>query len=280
MNYAGYGLLLEESGLALREPDEEVDTAASRRSAIVPQARHAKPRGENGWDLLWIAVNESTLSKGQKCWNAKVRLTRAELLEVLVRGAIDGKPASEMTRCVNELCEDLLFLGRQPHAGTILHDANAFRRTYCYRREVCAVLEHHETTLRNVFAIYAEEGSGGVDVTGSSKLLGVSEWWALMRDLGLVKEISVRRTFHIFSHARCATIDESTRKSQIGQLTQLSYEGFLEAIVRLSMAKALPTDKGDGEPQTNPQPQTNPTCLGSHCRAHHQQRHLTCSRAV
>ena len=117
-------------------------------------------------------------SKGQKVWNAKTSLTRSEFIEVLIRCAIDDQEVSEMPGCVGELFEDLLNVTNQPHASTILHDGNAFRRAYCYRKEVCAVLEHHEASLRHIFSVYAEEGSGGVDVTGSSKLLGVTEWCA------------------------------------------------------------------------------------------------------
>jgi hypothetical protein len=64
---------------------------------------------------------------------------------------------------------------------------------------------------------------------------------ALMRDVGFVKEVGIRTLYVIFAQSRMTSIIESSRKT--GQLTQLSYEGFLEAIVRLAMAKALPTDK-------------------------------------
>jgi hypothetical protein len=184
MNHSGYALMLDEAGMTIDTGDDEAKRVKEeRRSMSVPKSRHAKSNGEEGWDLLWIAVNESGLSKSQKAWNSKVRLSRNEFLEVLVRGAIMGKAPDDMPRCVGELVQDMLNLGRQPHASLILHDANAFRRTYCYLKEVCAVLKHHSKSLRNLYDVYAEVGTGAVDVHGSSKLLSIAEWVALVRDL-------------------------------------------------------------------------------------------------
>jgi len=244
MNHSGYALMLDEAGMTIDTGDDEAKRVKEeRRSISVPKSRHAKSNGEEGWDLLWIAVNESGLSKSQKAWNSKVRLSRNEFLEVLVRGAIMGKAPDDMPRCVGELVQDMLNLGRQPHASLILHDANAFRRTYCYLKEVCAVLKHHNKTLRNLYDVYAEVGTGAVDVHGSSKLLSIAEWVALVRDLGMLKELTMRKVIIAFSLSRMVTIDESARKNQIGTLTQISFEGFLEAIVRLTLLKAMPTDK-------------------------------------
>jgi hypothetical protein len=255
LTHAGYSLMLEEAGLIMQESGHEEafskeflvrrfhDQEDHNERFYVPTARHARPRGEDGWDLLWISVNESQLSKSQKAWNSKTRLTRSELIEVLVRAAIDNQEIEDMPRCVNETFEDMLNLGRLPHAGSILHDADAFRRSNCYRREVCAVLDHHKASLLNVFNVYAAYGSGAADQFGVTDLLGVQEWSSFIRDIGMTKELTVRTVFVIFSHSRMATIDETSRKSQLGTLMQLSFEGFLEAIVRIAFIKALPTDK-------------------------------------
>ena len=255
LTHAGYSLMLEEAGLIVHEAGHEEafskeflvrrchDKEDYNERFYVPTARHAKPRGEDGWDLLWISVNESQLMKSQRVWNSKNRLTRSELIEVLVRAAIDNQEIEDMPRCVNETFEDMLNMGRLPHAGSILHDADAFRRSNCYRREVCAVLDHHKASLLNVFNVYAAYGSGAADLSGVTELLGVEEWSALIRDIGMTKELTVRTVFVIFSHSRMATIDETSRKSQLGTLMQLSFEGFLEAIVRVAFIKALPTDK-------------------------------------
>lgn len=255
LTHAGYSLMLEEAGLIMQESGHEEafskeflvrrfhDHEDHNERFYVPTARHARPRGEDGWDLLWISVNESQLTKSQRAWKSKTRLTRSELIEVLVRAAIDNQEIEDMPRCVNETFEDMLNLGRLPHAGNILHDADAFRRSNCYRREVCAVLDHHKASLLNVFNVYAAYGSGAADLSGVTDLLGVQEWSSFIRDIGMTKELTVRTVFVIFSHSRMATIDETSRKSQLGTLMQLSFEGFLEAIVRIAFIKALPTDK-------------------------------------
>lgn len=246
MSYLGFSTLLEEGGLIEKADESE----AGRRS------RHAKPRAEDGWDLLWVAVNQSAMSKSQKEWNANNRLTRAEFLEILVRCAIDDcTRAEDMPACVDRICEDLLsIVSELKHAGSILHQGDAFRRMYCYREEVCAVIKHHNTTLKSIFTVYASGATvdGQTAKTGASGgLMGLDEWMDLMGDLGFVKELTPRKAYLVFAQSRMIVVDETglmvkngaTVKNSRSQLTQLSYEGFLEAIVRVALIKGLPSDK-------------------------------------
>ena len=59
----------------------------------------------------------------------------------------------------------------------------------------------------------------------------------MISDLGLAKELTLRRVYLIFSQSRMLTVDEASKRSQLGMLTQLSFEGFLEAIIRVAMVK-------------------------------------------
>jgi len=168
MSYTGFSTFLEESGLIL-EP---------HRAGNVEHGRHAKPRDEDGWDLLWVAVNQSISSKGQKEWNANNRLTRAEFIEILVRCAIDDKAVEETSKSTEELCEDMLeILVKLKHVGSILHQTDAFRRMYCYREEVAAMLMHHRKTLRNLFNVYSNASE---EANTDAHLMGLDEWTALL----------------------------------------------------------------------------------------------------
>ena len=53
--------------------------------------------------------------------------------------------------------------------------------------------------------------------------------------MGSINECGVRNLYLIFVQSRMASIDETTSKSI--HLTQLPFEGFMEAIVRLSLLK-------------------------------------------
>jgi len=76
---------------------------------------------------------------------------------------------------------------------------------------------------------------------GAADMLSAAEWMALLRDVGIVRECNVRQLYLIFAQSRMTTVVESSRRT--GQLTQLTFEGFCEAMVRLAFLKALPTDK-------------------------------------
>jgi len=232
MSHAGYVQMLLESRLGV----DPLDKSGAM------YARHARTLGEDGWELIWISVNSSGLSKSQSSHNSDDRLTRAELLEVLVRAATDSKPVDAMARCVHEICEDLLeVLSKAPNAGLIYHNTTVWRNATIYLPETCAILAHHSESLHSLFKIYAGDVVQSAKA-GSSKLLGADEWISLLRDVGIVKEIGFRRSYLIFVHSRMAVIDESTRKGQDTN-TQLPFEGFAEAIVRVAEIKALPSDR-------------------------------------
>ena len=144
---------------------------------------------------------------------------------------------------MEEVCADLiqfLLLSDLPR-GLIFHDANKWRIKNCYPKETCAVLGHHEETLRNLFKIYSGDIKQAAD-QGSSKLMGVDEWAQLVSDVGIVKEIGVRRTYLIFVNSRMTVVDGSTKRG-VENNTQLTFEGFVEGIVRLASLKALPIDR-------------------------------------
>ena len=231
MPYLAFSQFLDDARLVL-EPGQK-DKAV---------ARYARPRGEDGFDLLWVTVNSSASSSSSE-FDTKSVLSRSEFLEVLVRAAIGGKTVDGMPRCVNEICEDLLtFLSRHSHAATIMHNPDGFRRSYCYRQEVCAVLDHHRKTLESLFTVYCDGGTGLGGLEQSS-MMSAQEFCNLLEEVGFLKELTYRRVFVIFAQSRMVAINEDSKRSQMGQLNQLTYEGFLEAVVRCALVKCLPTDK-------------------------------------
>lgn len=102
----------------------------------------------------------------------------------------DETPPSAAVELVDGFCEDVVaHVAAQPDAETILQRPDVFRRDKCYTREVDAMLKHHEETLRNVFAVYAERGCGAVELEGAVDLMSAAQWMALMRDIGIVREV-------------------------------------------------------------------------------------------
>ena len=101
----------------------------------------------------------------------------------------------QMASLVDEFCEELVSrLASQPDGESILQNPDAFRKEHCYQRETNAMLGHHETTLRSVFAVYAEKGAGAAELDGSPDLMSAAQWMALMKDVGFVREVGRRAT--------------------------------------------------------------------------------------
>ena len=77
----------------------------------------------------------------------------------------------------------------------------------------------------------------------STKLLSYVEWKEFTKDLQLYdSDFTAREVSLPFAWCRMRVVDEELLESKIKAI-QLSFEDFLEAIVRISTIKALPNDE-------------------------------------
>lgn len=74
--------------------------------------------------------------------------------------------------------------------------------------------------------------------------MSIAEWSALLVHLNFVRHemISVREARHIFMWSRLRQLEDSNEASQ-SNLRNLSFEDFLEALIRLATLLPLPSDK-------------------------------------
>ena len=237
---AGYTLLLNDSRLDLNDSDSYVVGSSDQDVRRIP--RHAKRRGEDGFDLLWTAVNASAISQAQGKTNAKERLVRSEFLEWVVRAATDEQPPERMVQNVQIFCQDLsYFLGIHDMALLIFSNANWFRLDACYVIEVDSILRKHAYTLRSIFEVYAAAKGAGNDTAERDDLMNYDEWALLWQELGFTRELTDRKVGSSFAQSRMLVINEHSRSGKSVQLERLPFEGFLEAFLRIADIKALPS---------------------------------------
>ena len=181
---------------------------------------------------------------GAKKWDATGgALSRHEWICLLVRAAIAryvlSGDVSEVSEAVRRLLRDVIAPKLEP---TATEDANAFRRKCCLVEPTDAVLRKHEEALRAMFEryIYSEEGAAPRE--GAPLLMRFVEWKEFCLDLHLVDDqLTLRDATLCFALSRMRVADEHTERGW-QRTTALSFEDFLEAFVRLSMRKSLPTD--------------------------------------
>eukprot|EP00966_Prymnesium_polylepis_P042623 990362-Prymnesium_polylepis.2 len=120
--------------------------------------------------------------------------------------------------------------------------SDVFREAHCYNERTDAVLRKHESSLRLIFKAYAH-GDGRIgDAFEDSNLLGFTEYNDVLDDFGLIdQQFTASMGTLCFSWCRMRVIDESGDTKR-PKLVQLSFEDFLEALVRIATMKSLPTD--------------------------------------
>ena len=123
-----------------------------------------------------------------------------------------------------------------------LEPANTFRRKYCYNEEVSEVLRKHAVNLRCIYDNYAY-GIGAVgDAFDDKRLLSMNEYRDFLLDCGLLDaQFNENEASWSFVFARMRVIREASERGRTRQL-QLSFEDFLEVLVRIASIKALPYD--------------------------------------
>lgn len=174
-------------------------------------------------------------------------LNRQEWLQALVRIALEKyvrtKKVPDVSDAVERLCrEDLL--GLLPDAA--LQDSNSFREQYCYNEHMERVLRKHMGTLKSLYSRYADlQGSRpGVGEYDSSSLMSIGEWMEMLSQLSLFSsgQITMYEGKLIFSWSRIRAVIDNSHQSVVKART-LYFEDFMEAIIRLSLLCALPTDE-------------------------------------
>jgi len=125
-----------------------------------------------------------------------------------------------------------------PHLPLLARcDHDDFRNYKLYTPEVEDVFRKHIHSLRVCYKHYS-----GVDYDGyfsSGDALSLDEFVTLLSEADLLDNCLTRREAgHVFVHSQMFIADEVKRREK---LLNLSFEGFLEALGRLTLFKAMPT---------------------------------------
>ena len=199
-------------------------------------------------DLLFVQVNSASVVASAAAARAKsgtnrVRhlvhsFSRSEWMHMLVRLAImryivpgAETDISNAVGCLmKQLVERLVPAANQ--------DPNSFRRKYCYIESVCKVFDRLKRSLRMLFDVYADPP--GVK-TPEARVLRFPDWMKMLKDLCCFDEAFQQRDGTlIFVFSRLRVVDEESERGK-RKLSTLSFEDFLEALVRVATMKALPT---------------------------------------
>lgn len=208
-------------------------------------------------DQIFVAVNAAALHAQSKLPGAgaaqaaprrqhstamddRSTFSRAEWLAALVHVAIARFVASgevvDVSEAVTRLLMSVVLPAADPRA---IADPNEFRRRCCYTREVTNVIEAHKEALKAIFTPLAGRVRKGADRDTS---VGLGEWLGFLKGLRLIgSDLTERGAMLSFVSSRMCVVDGSSAKGASRE-AGLEFEGFLEALVRISPLKALPTD--------------------------------------
>ena len=199
------------------------------------------------WDGLFVAINAvETVKAADDQYNHMKGLNRQEFVSFIVRAAIMRHIQFGTLSDVPEAIERLLAHDLLPRVRALnpgLAPPDDFRDLACYTEDTHDVISQFTPALRIIYQSYAFGANEGVgDKLHDRKLLGMDEWLELLEDLGwLDAQFGERLASLCFVLSRLRVCVEAELKGRT-KLLQLSYEDWLEALVRVAASKALPTD--------------------------------------
>lgn len=174
-------------------------------------------------------------------------MDRVEFLAALVHVAIAKYVSPAIITDVSDSLAKLISVdiaARLEASGSVFAESNAFRVERCYIEEVDGSLRRHEKALRSIFHGLQVEGLASPTSRWPSlgQVIDLSTWMDFLRSLELFDvDVAEREGQMAFAAARMMVVDGEKDKGQAKD-THLNFEGFLEALCRLSVLKALPTD--------------------------------------
>lgn len=211
---------------------------------VDPKSKFCK-RSDLG--LLFISVDSATEKmlrnseeEGQpKIEDEKKALGRIEFMAALVLLSVNKYILSGEADDPAESFFSLTSQDIEPAFDPTVYAASNAFRVAAYDKSVNDELLLHDESLRNIFSAMC-----GTDGRAKQfKIISMEIWIDFLRRLDLVgHDITVRDAKLCFTWSRMMVIDGSTSERGRRKEAGLPYEGFLEALCRLSVLKALPLD--------------------------------------
>jgi len=201
------------------------------------------PHGE--FEVIWALVNAvDRVTAAEDKHNKGKMLNRQEFVQCLVRMAISvyckRGLIGDVSDAVNQLMVSNLMAHLPPEAT---QSSNAFRKRFCYIEKTSLILEANLPSLKALYAQYGAAIDTPGDALKDDSLMSIGEWLTFCRHLGLIEAgyLSVMQAKHLFLWSRIRSADDLGDRAEI-RMRHLFFCDFLEALVRMSMTIALPTD--------------------------------------
>jgi hypothetical protein len=162
------------------------------------------------------------------------------IVQIAVMRYIHSGEQDDVSTAMQALIVEVLSPRADP---TIFTPPNATRLHLCYNEEVDGVLRRHEDALRLIYEQACKLNGVNMESGLANKLVSYPNFASLLTLFGLIdSDCSERDATLAFVWARMHTVDEQNSKSRIKWM-HLAFEDFLEALCRLSVLKAWPTDE-------------------------------------
>ena len=212
---------------------------ADLAAAEVEAASHEESEGERKYRYAAMVagvVSKASLIKAKASrWrraSSERTIGRADLMIRIISIAIRKYVETGKIYDVGEAVDKLLHVDMLLRLGVgRFPDPDAVRRSFCYTPSMCVVLERYEPTLRHIFDTVAQ-GKSTMQLDSWLAFLGVMQF--------IGKDVSVHDAARSFAWSRMVVVHGSSSQGAIKE-NQLPFEGFAEALIRVSILKALPT---------------------------------------
>ena len=204
-------------------------------SLVDPTSKLCK---KSDFDTIFIAVDARAALAGAD--RRQKALSRIEFIMAFIDAAIAKFVHGGVEPTASEALDKLIARVCAKVPLKFLAPANVFRAKFAYTAEVNEVLKRHETSLRNLFTGLASVSKS--DTSGQTTMMDLRAWLLSLQILGITgPDVAERDASLCYIWSRMVVIDTSTAKG-VKREIMLPWEGWLEALCRLSVLKALPTE--------------------------------------
>ena len=230
-----FELFCEECQISVTQDGQQVAAANSDLHNIflvacmdVPKSDPIKDRGSSNTNDT--PVGDTREGKGHALLRYGFVAVVVRLSVAKYRDEAAVSPAWAVERMISEC-----ILPNLPASATVVTDD--FRNWKLYGPDVEDIFRRYIASLRAMFKFYSGQDYDGISAKG--ELLSLEEFTRLLLDADVFdNELGRREAALCFCWSQMFVADEVKRREK---LLNLTFEGFLEALARLTCFKALPT---------------------------------------